>query len=172
MKERGWIRTMSRILAIQGRAQTVFFLLPMRSCGSGCDHKILHFLVLSDVAGTRTTTNTAAEPHSRQDTFQKVSIGVELLLGRRSELCACGGGSAAVSSVAVNTGSVTLTFRPVKPLKIENTYLFERLRATENEYLFALRRRLPASRSGKAFSIITLCAASGTGNLLRSFRCA
>ena len=31
-----------------------------------------------------------------------------------------------------------LTFRPVKPLKIENTYLFERLRATQNEYLFAL----------------------------------
>jgi len=31
-----------------------------------------------------------------------------------------------------------LTFRPVKPLKIENTYLFERLRTTESEYLFAL----------------------------------
>jgi hypothetical protein len=39
----------------------------------------------------------------------------------------------------LNTGSATLTFRPVKPLKIENTYLFERLRATENEYLFALQ---------------------------------
>jgi Domain of unknown function (DUF5916) len=38
----------------------------------------------------------------------------------------------------LNTGTATLTFRPVKPLKIENTYLFERLRATENEYLFAL----------------------------------
>ena len=34
--------------------------------------------------------------------------------------------------------AATLTFRPIKPLKIENTYLFERLRATENEYLFAL----------------------------------
>jgi hypothetical protein len=38
----------------------------------------------------------------------------------------------------LNMGSATLTFRPMKPLKIENTYLFERLRATENEYLFAL----------------------------------
>ncbi len=37
-----------------------------------------------------------------------------------------------------DTASGTLTFRPLKPLKIENTYLFERLRATENEYLFAL----------------------------------
>jgi hypothetical protein len=38
----------------------------------------------------------------------------------------------------LDTGSGTLTFRPIKPLKIENTYLFERLRATENEYLSAL----------------------------------
>jgi len=38
----------------------------------------------------------------------------------------------------LNTGGASLTFRPVKPLKIENTYLFERLRATESEYLFAL----------------------------------
>ncbi|MHB8216706.1 MAG: carbohydrate binding family 9 domain-containing protein [Candidatus Sulfotelmatobacter sp.] len=37
-----------------------------------------------------------------------------------------------------NTADGTLTFRPVKPLKIENTYLFERLRATDNEYLLAL----------------------------------
>ncbi len=38
----------------------------------------------------------------------------------------------------LNTASASLTFRPMKPLKIENTYLFERLRATENEYLSAL----------------------------------
>ncbi len=38
----------------------------------------------------------------------------------------------------LNTASASLTFRPMKPLKIENTYLFERLRATENEYLAAL----------------------------------
>jgi hypothetical protein len=37
-----------------------------------------------------------------------------------------------------NTAQATLTFRPIKPLKIENTYLFERLRATDNEYLLAL----------------------------------
>jgi hypothetical protein len=30
----------------------------------------------------------------------------------------------------------SLTFRPVKPLKIENTYLFERLRANNSTYLF------------------------------------
>ena len=33
---------------------------------------------------------------------------------------------------------VSLIFRPIKPLKIDNTYLFSRLRATEDEYLSAL----------------------------------
>ena len=36
-----------------------------------------------------------------------------------------------------DTATGTLTIRPIKPLKIDNTYLFERLRATENAYLEA-----------------------------------
>jgi hypothetical protein len=35
-----------------------------------------------------------------------------------------------------DTAAASLTFRPMKPLKIENTYLFERLRATNSTYLF------------------------------------
>jgi len=41
-----------------------------------------------------------------------------------------------------------LTFRPVKPLKIENTYLFERLRATDNEFRLALAQ-MPGVPIGK-----------------------
>jgi Domain of unknown function (DUF5916)/Carbohydrate family 9 binding domain-like len=37
----------------------------------------------------------------------------------------------------VDTGTAILTLRPVQPLKIENTYLYERLRATEATYLLA-----------------------------------
>jgi hypothetical protein len=37
----------------------------------------------------------------------------------------------------LDTASAILTLRPVKPLKIENSYLFERLRATEATYLLA-----------------------------------
>ena len=35
-----------------------------------------------------------------------------------------------------DTGAASLIFRPIQPLKIENTYLFERLRAKENTYSF------------------------------------
>ncbi|MFZ0417321.1 MAG: DUF5916 domain-containing protein [Candidatus Sulfotelmatobacter sp.] len=37
-----------------------------------------------------------------------------------------------------DTATGTLTFRPITPLKIENTYLFERLRAFDSTYLLAL----------------------------------
>ena len=35
-----------------------------------------------------------------------------------------------------DTAQAGLTFRPIKPLKIENTYLFERLRTNSDTYLF------------------------------------
>jgi hypothetical protein len=41
----------------------------------------------------------------------------------------------------------TLILRPMKPLKIENTYLFERLRAHDNTYLFE-QARMPGIGSG------------------------
>jgi len=40
----------------------------------------------------------------------------------------------------LDRATALLTFRPVKPLKIENTYLFERLRTTGSTYLFALNQ--------------------------------
>ena len=46
-----------------------------------------------------------------------------------------------------DNGSAMLTFRPIKPLKIENTYLFERLRATNEEFLLA-RSRTPGAGRG------------------------
>lgn len=36
-----------------------------------------------------------------------------------------------------DNANASITFRPIKPLKIENTYLFERLRTTNSAYLFA-----------------------------------
>lgn len=39
-----------------------------------------------------------------------------------------------------DTATAGLTLRPIKPLKIENTYLFERLRATDNTFLQAASR--------------------------------
>jgi hypothetical protein len=52
----------------------------------------------------------------------------------------------------LDTGNASLSFRPVKPLKIENTYLYQRLRATNSEYLSALAQAPPGSAIGKGIS--------------------
>jgi hypothetical protein len=49
----------------------------------------------------------------------------------------------------LNTGGATLILRPVRPLKIENTYLFQRLRATQSEYDFALAQAPSGMPVGK-----------------------
>jgi hypothetical protein len=46
-----------------------------------------------------------------------------------------------------DTGAASLILRPMKPLKIENTYLFERLRATDSAYLFE-RAQFPGAGHG------------------------
>ncbi len=46
-----------------------------------------------------------------------------------------------------DTAAASVTFRPIKPLKIENTYLFERLRATDSAYLFE-RAQFPGAGRG------------------------
>jgi Domain of unknown function (DUF5916)/Carbohydrate family 9 binding domain-like len=45
-----------------------------------------------------------------------------------------------------NTATATLTLRPMKPLKVENTYLFERLRAKDAAYQFAQSQAPGAGR--------------------------
>ena len=46
-----------------------------------------------------------------------------------------------------DNAQASLTLRPIKPLKIENTYLFERLRTTENAYSFLQSQFPGAGRS-------------------------
>jgi hypothetical protein len=80
--------------------------------------------------------------------FRKVTVGASYYWGDGVNFVPAANAAPQSLLSRLNTGSATLTFRPVKPLKIENTYLFERLRATENEYLFALSE-MPGSAIGQ-----------------------
>ena len=124
-------------LAINGRAQTILYLLPYQELRERLRPQDFLFLGLS------TNQNQDYHEHRSGASFQTGYFPKVLIAGRYS----WGDGVNFVpASIAapqsllsrLNRGSATLTFRPVKPLKIENTYLFERLRATENEYVFAL----------------------------------
>jgi Domain of unknown function (DUF5916) len=132
-------------LAIQGRGQTVIYLLPYQELRERLRPQDFLFLGLS------VNHNQDYHEHSSGASFQtsyfpKVTMLASYYWGNGANFVP------ATTELPLplqnvlpqsllsrtDTGSATLTFRPIKPLKIENTYLFARLRATDNEYLFAL----------------------------------
>ncbi len=72
--------------------------------------------------------------------FPKVTVGASYDWGDGANFVASASAPAPLNQPFLarqDTATGTLTFRPMKPLKIENTYLFERLRATDSTYQLA-----------------------------------
>jgi len=124
-------------LAIQGRGQTIVYLLPYEEFRERLRPQDFLFL------GLLANQNQDYHEHRSGATFQtgyfpKVTMVANYYWGDGVNFVPTANAAPQSLLSRLDTGSATLTFRPVKPLKIENTYLFERLRATENEHLFAL----------------------------------
>ncbi len=139
--------------AIQGRGQTIFYLLPYQELRERLRPQDFLFIGLPSV-----THNQDYHEHRSGATFQtgyfsKVTVAANYSWGDGvnfvPEANALPQSLPPFLLSRLDTGSAALTFRPVKPLKIENTYLFERLRATENEYLFALSQAPAGTSIGK-----------------------
>jgi hypothetical protein len=124
-------------LAIQGRGQTTLYLLPYEELRERLRPQDFLFLGLS------ANQNQDYHEHSSGASFltsyfPRVTVGANYYWGDGVNFVPVANALPQSLLSRLNTGGATLTFRPVKPLKIENTYLFERLRATESEYRFAL----------------------------------
>ncbi|MGA8868589.1 MAG: DUF5916 domain-containing protein, partial [Candidatus Sulfotelmatobacter sp.] len=117
-------------LAIDGRGQTVFFLFPYE--------EIRERLRPEDASGL--TQNQDYHEHLSGASFQtsyfrKATVGASYYWGDGANFVPAAGVAPFLARQDTATG--TLTIRPVKPLKIDNTYLFERLRTTESTFLMA-----------------------------------
>jgi hypothetical protein len=135
-------------LAIQGRGQTTLYLLPYEELRERLRPQDFLFLGLS------ANQNQDYHEHSSGASFltsyfPKVTVGANYYWGDGVNFVPVANALPQSLLSRLNTGAATLTFRPVKPLKIENTYLFERLRATESEYRFALAQAPPGLLVGK-----------------------
>jgi hypothetical protein len=124
-------------LTIQARGQAQIQLVPYEETRERLRPQDFAFL------GLGATANQDYHEHRSGAKFQtgyfrKVTVGASYFWGDGVNFVPVSGTPPPSLLARLNTGSATLTFRPVKPLKIENTYLFERLCATESEYLFAL----------------------------------
>ena len=126
-------------LAIQGRGQTFIFLFPYEELRERLRPQDFSYLGLS------VNQNQDYHEHRSGASFQtgyfpKVTVGASYYWGDGVNFVPASNAAPQSLLARLDTGTATLTFRPLKPLKIENTYLFERLRATDNEYLFAINQ--------------------------------
>ncbi|MFZ0278922.1 MAG: DUF5916 domain-containing protein [Candidatus Sulfotelmatobacter sp.] len=135
-------------LAIQGRGQTQIYLLPYQEMRERLRPQDFLFL------GLAVNQNQDYHEHRSGASFQtsyfpKVTVGANYFWGDGANFVPAANALPQSLLSRLDTGTATLTFRPIKPLKIENTYLFERLRATENEYFAVLSQAPPGASIGK-----------------------
>ena len=114
-------------LAIQGRGQTFIWLYPYEELRERLRPQDFAFLGLS------TAQNQDYHEHSsgaaiQTGYFSKVTMGATYLWGDGVNFVPSANLPPQSLLARSDRASATLTLRPVRPLKIENTYLFERLR--------------------------------------------
>ncbi len=124
-------------LAIQGRGQTLIFLYPYEELRERLRPQDFAFLGLS--------ANRNFDYHEHRSGmllqtgyFKKVLLGASYYWGDGVNFVPALNAAPQFLLGRLDTASGTLTLRPLQPLKIENTYLFERLRAGNDAYLAAL----------------------------------
>ncbi len=132
----------SPYLAIQGRGQTVIYLRPYEETHERLRPQDFCYYGYSVYCAAPNPGNLDFHEHTSGASFQtgllkKATIGAQYYWGDGINFVATpASGITTLNQPFVareDTGSATLTIRPFQPLKIENTYLFERLRATDRE---------------------------------------
>lgn len=122
---------------IDGRGQTVIYLTPYDELRERLRPQDFSFLGVA--------TNRNFDYHEHQSSafvqtsyFKKFTIGAGYTWGDGANFVPASHDLPQALLSRQDTASATLTLRPMQPLKIENEYLYERLRATNYEYLSAL----------------------------------
>ena len=145
--------------AIQGRGQTVIILRPYEELRERLRPQDFCFYGYSLYCPPTTLGNQDYHEHTsgasiQTGYFKKASIAAVYSWGDGPNFVALPPASGATSTpynqpflAREDTASASLTLRPMKPLKIENTYLFERLRATESTHSLVQSQFPGASRS-------------------------
>ena len=140
-------------LGITGRGQTYIILLPYEELRERLRTQDLVSLGCATTLGPCPTQD--YHEHISGASFQtgyfpKMTLGATYYWGDGANFVPSPLAAAPLNAAFLarsDTATATLAFRPVKQLKIENVYLFERLRATESTYQLA---RAQAASAGIA----------------------
>ncbi len=133
-------------LRIEGRGQTHIWLSPYIELRERLRPQDFAFLDLS------VNQNYDYHEHKSEASFQTgyfrmLTLGADYTWGDGVNFVPSMGSLPQFLLSRLDTGSLSLSFRPMKPLKIENTYLYERLRAANAAYLFEEQQLPHAGRS-------------------------
>jgi hypothetical protein len=123
---------------IEGRGQTLFYFDPYEELRERLRPQDFAFIGLPGVTENQDYHEHRSEARFDTQYLRKVAVTAIYDWGDGVNFVPAANALPQSLLSRLNTASASLTFRPMKPLKIQNTYLFERLRATENEYLAAL----------------------------------
>jgi len=142
-------------LAIQGRGQTLFFFKPYDEIRERLRPQDFCFYGYSQYCGTANPGNT--DYHERFTSFgfqtaylKKATIAANYYWGPQANFVAATSAPFPYNQpfdARQDTASVSLILRPMQPLKIENTYLFDRLRANDATYAF-VHSQIPGAGHG------------------------
>lgn len=149
----------SPYLAILGRGQTIIFIKPYDEIRERLRPRDFCFYGYALYCVTPNAGN--LDYHERTSGagfqtgyFKKASLAANYYWGDGVNFVAQFPSSAATATpytqpyvAREDTAAATLTVRPIKPLKIENTYLFERLRANDATYSF-IHSQFPGAGHG------------------------
>jgi len=136
-------------LAIQGRGQTIFFIRPYEETRERLRPQVFCYYGFYQFCSPTTLGNQDYHEHTSGASFQtqyfkKATVLASYYWGDAANFVALPPATAATATpynqpfiAHEETAQAGLTLRPMLPLKIENTYLFEHLRATDNAFAFA-----------------------------------
>jgi len=122
---------------IEGRGQTHIYFYPYDELRERLRPQDFAFIGLPSVTHNQDYHEHSSGARVQTGYFRKFTLGGEYAWGDGANFSPTANALPQSLLSRSNTANATLTFRPVKPLKIENIYLFERLRAPENTYLQA-----------------------------------
>jgi hypothetical protein len=125
-------------LRIEGRGQTHIFIDPYEESRERLRPQDFAFLGLPGVAANQDYHEHSAEVRFATSYFRKFSLDATYVRGDAPNFVPTSNASPKYLLSRSDEASVSVSIRPVKPLKIENTYLFERLRAGDGAYRHAL----------------------------------
>lgn len=134
-------------LKIEGRGQTLFYFYPYEELRERLRPQDFAFLDLS-VKQNQDYHEHQTGTFMQTSYLRQVTLGASYFWGDGVNFVPAPNALPQSLLGRLDTAAVNATLRPMKPLKIENTYLFERLRATNNEYLLTAAQH-PRTPIGK-----------------------